>query len=264
MRFSVVIPVYNAEKFLRSCLDSVAGQTFSDWECLCVDDGSADGSADILDEYAARDARFRVIRQPHCGVGPARNVALDMATGDYVVFVDADDALEQDALLSLKDAEADIATYLPLDGRWGISDARLRLFDRCVGNLLAWNAAYRRDAIGAARFPDFPNFEDVVFATAVFCGGARVASAPRWYDHRVRAGSAMDQYTWRRVAGNFKAGLMIRSLAVDYISRQEGWRRRIAMRLVLTRKLLAHLILHVAAYAVRAAAASLRNRKEKK
>ena len=258
MRFSVIVPVYNAAGYLRACLDSVAGQSFADWECLCVDDGSDDGSADILDEYAARDARFRVLRRPHRGVGPARNAALDMAAGDYVVFVDADDALEQEALLSLKDAEADIATYLPLDGRWGISDARLRLFDRCVGNLLAWNAAYRRDAIGAARFPDFPNFEDVVFATAVFCGGARVTSAPRWYDHRVRAGSAMDQYTWRRVVGNFKAGLMIRSSAASYIRRQEGWRRRFAMRLVLIRKLCAHFVLHVAAYALRAAATSAR------
>lgn len=260
MRFSVIVPVYNAADFMRACLDSVAGQTFQDWECLCVDDGSADDSADILDEYAARDARFHVIRQPHCGVGPARNAALDLAAGDYLVFVDADDVLEPDALMSLKDAESDIVTYLSLDGRWGISDTCIRLFDRCVGNLLAWNAAYRREAVGDIRFPNFPNFEDVVFATSVFCRGVRVASASRWYDHRMRAGSAMDQYTWRRVAGNFKAGQMIRSLSIEYISHQEGWRRRLSMRLVLTRKLLAHFVLHVAAYAVRAAAASLRGR----
>ncbi len=260
MRFSVIVPVYNAADFLRACLDSVAGQTFSDWECLCVDDGSADHSADILDAYATRDARFRVIRQQHRGVGPARNAALDRAVGDYLVFVDADDTLEPDALLSLKNAGADIVTYLSLDGRWGITDTCIRIFDRCVGNLLAWNAAYRREAVGEIRFPNFPNFEDVVFATAVFCRGAHVASAARWYDHRARAGSAMDQYTWRRVAGNFKAGLMIRSLAADYISRQDGWRRRFAMRLVLGRKLLAHVVLHVAAYAVRATLAPLRGR----
>lgn len=260
MRFSVIIPVYNAAAFLPACLDSVVGQSFSDWECLCVDDGSVDGSADILDEYAIRDARFRIMRQPHRGVGPARNVALDHAVGDYVVFVDADDVLAPNALLSLKDAEADIVTYLPLDGRWGISDTCLRLFDRCVGNLLAWNAAYRRETVGDIRFPDFPNFEDVVFATAVFCRSVQIASAPRWYDHRVRAGSAMDQYTWRRVAGNVKAGWMIHGLADDYISRQVVWKRRIAMRIVLIRKLLAHFVLHIAAYAVRAAIASLRGR----
>lgn len=258
MRFSVIVPVYNAAVFLRACLESVAGQTFADWECLCVDDGSADGSADILDEYAARDSRFRVVRKQHLGVGLARNAALDLATGDYLVFVDADDVLAPDALISLKDADADIVTYIPLDGRWGIEDACVRLFDRCVGNLLAWNAAYRREAVGEMRFPDFPNFEDVVFATAVFCRGARVATAPRWYDHRARSGSAMDQYTWRRVAGNFSAGRMISRLAGGYIRRQGGWRRRAAMRLVLARKLCAHFVLHVAAYALRAAVASAR------
>ena len=260
MKFSVIIPVYNVAAFLRTCLDSVAGQAFPDWECICVDDGSTDGSVEVLDEYAARDARFHVIKQPHRGVGPARNAALDRANGDYIVFVDADDVLESEALLSLKDADADIVTYLSLDGRWGITDDILRLFDRCVGNLLAWNAAYRRGAIGEIRFPDFPNFEDVVFATAVFCRGAKVAPATRWYDHRVRRGSAMDQYTWRRVSGNASAGRMIRRLACSYIRRQDGWRRRAVMRLVLARKLLAHFVLHVVAYAVRATAASLRGR----
>lgn len=258
MKFSVIIPVYNIAAFLRTCLDSVAGQAFPDWECICVDDGSTDGSVDVLDEYAARDVRFRVIKQPHRGVGAARNSALDQANGDYVVFVDADDVLESDALLSLKDADADIITYLSLDGRWGISDTSLRLFDRCVGNLLAWNAVYRREAIGKIRFPDFPNYEDVVFATAVFCRGVMVVSAPRWYDHRVRRGSAMDQYTWRRIFGNVMGGGMVCRLACSYICRQEGWWRRIAMRLVLARKLLAHFVLHVAAYAVRAAVASVR------
>ena len=257
MRFSVIIPVYDAADFLRACLDSVAGQTFPDWECLCVDDGSTDGSADILDEYASRDARFRVIRQPHRGVGPARNVALGRALGDYVVFVDADDVLEQDALFSLKDADADIVTFLPLEGRWGISDTNLRLFDRCVGNLLAWNAAYKRIAVGEIRFPDFPNFEDVVFATAVFCRGVRVATAPRWYEHRVRAGSAMSLYTWRRVVGNVRGGRLFYKSAATYICQQEGWRRRIAMRLVMIRKLLAHFMLHVVVYAVRAAITSV-------
>ncbi len=257
MLFSVIVPVYNGADFLRTCLDSVAGQKFADWECLCVDDGSTDSSAGILDEYAARDARFHVIRQPHRGVGLARNAALDRAVGDYLVFVDADDVLEPHAFLSLKNVDADIVTYLPLEGRWGISDTNLRLFDRCVGNLLAWNAAYRRTFVGEIRFPDFPNFEDVVFATAVFCRGARVATAPRWYEHRVRVGSAMSLYTWRRVVGNIRGGGLFYKSAAAYICQQEGWRRRTAMRLVLIRKLLAHFVLHVAVYAVRSAITSI-------
>ena len=102
--FSVIIPVYNVAPYLRECLGSVRAQTFRDWECVCVDDGSTDGSAAILDEYAAKDPRFRVIDQQNAGEGAARNTALDsLANGslteDGVLwFVDADDALHPLAL----------------------------------------------------------------------------------------------------------------------------------------------------------------------
>ena len=95
---SVVIPVYNSAKYLRECLDSVIAQTFSDWEVVAIDDGSPDESPAILDEYAARDARFKVVYKANGGVSAARNDGLDAATGEYVLFVDSDDYLEQDAL----------------------------------------------------------------------------------------------------------------------------------------------------------------------
>ena len=81
MKFSIIIPVYNVAQYLRECLDSVLAQTFTDWEAICVDDGSTDGSGAILDEYAAKDWRFRVIHQDNAGVGFARNVALNVARG---------------------------------------------------------------------------------------------------------------------------------------------------------------------------------------
>lgn len=76
-------------------------QTFSDWEAICVDDGSIDGSGAILDEYAAKDRRFRVIHQKNAGVSAARNVALDIATGEWVCFVDADDVVKNDWLVNV-------------------------------------------------------------------------------------------------------------------------------------------------------------------
>ena len=88
---SIVMPVYNVAPYLSGCPDSVRAQTFTDWECICVDDGSTDGSGDILDEYATKDARFRVIHQPNGGVSAARNAALDAAQGEWVGFLDADD-----------------------------------------------------------------------------------------------------------------------------------------------------------------------------
>ena len=91
--FSIIIPVYNVAPYLRECLDSVLAQTFTDWEAICVDDGSTDCSGAILDEYAAKDSRFRVIHQPNAGVSAARNKGLDIVQGQWIWFVDGDDYL---------------------------------------------------------------------------------------------------------------------------------------------------------------------------
>ena len=90
-KVSVTIPVYNVEKYLRECLDSVCAQTFTDWECICVDDGSTDSSPSILDEYAAKDKRFTIIKREHSNAGACRNAGLDIAKGEYLSFLDADD-----------------------------------------------------------------------------------------------------------------------------------------------------------------------------
>lgn len=93
MKLSIIIPVYNAAQYLCACLDSVLAQTFTDFEVICVDDGSTDGSGAILDEYAKKDSRFVIIHQKNAGAWAARNVALDSARGEWVTFVDADDVL---------------------------------------------------------------------------------------------------------------------------------------------------------------------------
>ena len=89
VKVSVVVPVYNAEKFLRRGLDSLRKQTLKDIEIICVNDGSTDGSAAILAEYAAHDKRLKVITQENRYIGAARNRGLDAARGAYVVFMDA-------------------------------------------------------------------------------------------------------------------------------------------------------------------------------
>lgn len=90
-KFSIIVPVYNVAPYLRECLDSVLAQTFTDWECLCVNDGSTDESGAILNEYAAKDPRFRVFHQTNGGVSSARNLALDNVKGEWVGFLDGDD-----------------------------------------------------------------------------------------------------------------------------------------------------------------------------
>ena len=92
-RISVIIPVFNVEAFLPRCLDSLLAQSFTDWEAICVDDGSTDGSGAILDDYAARDPRFRVIHKANGGVSAARNTALPLLGGEYTLLMDSDDFL---------------------------------------------------------------------------------------------------------------------------------------------------------------------------
>lgn len=92
-KVSVIIPVYNAEEFVEKCVRSVLSQTLSDLEVICIDDGSVDGSPRILDALSAEDRRVRVIHQENRGIGPARNAGIEAARGEYVHFLDADDAM---------------------------------------------------------------------------------------------------------------------------------------------------------------------------
>lgn len=91
VKISVIIPVYNAERYLYKCLESVMNQTYSDWEVIAIDDGSQDSSFSILLEYASKDKRFKVSSQENQGPGYTRNKAIESISGDYVVFIDSDD-----------------------------------------------------------------------------------------------------------------------------------------------------------------------------
>ena len=97
VKISVVIPVYNVEKYLEQCLDSVIAQSFEDIEVICVNDGSTDSSLEILKRYANNDSRIKIISQKNKGAGAARNVGIENAAGEYVYFMDSDDYLNADA-----------------------------------------------------------------------------------------------------------------------------------------------------------------------
>lgn len=97
-KISVILPVYNVEKYLRQCLDTIIGQTLREIEILCVDDGSTDNSARILEEYAQKDQRIKIYTQKNAGAGAARNLGLRHASGKYLSFLDSDDFFEPDML----------------------------------------------------------------------------------------------------------------------------------------------------------------------
>lgn len=101
MMFSVIVPVYNVERFLSKCLDSVLAQDYDDYEIVAVDDGSTDSSGRMLEEYKKRSSRVKVIHQENKGLGGARNTAIEAAVGDYLLFVDSDDYIAPRTLSTL-------------------------------------------------------------------------------------------------------------------------------------------------------------------
>lgn len=106
MRFSIIIPIYNTADYLAECIASAVGQHYDDYEVVCVDDGSTDSSAAILQHYAAQHPRIRSIRQENQGIGSARNTGLRAAQGDYILFLDSDDWLDPDTLQVLSEHTA--------------------------------------------------------------------------------------------------------------------------------------------------------------
>lgn len=100
-KISVIVPVYRVEQYLPRCLDSIVAQTFTDWECILIDDGSPDNSGAICDEYAEQDSRFVVIHQENRGSAGARNTGLEKCSGKYIICVDSDDWVEPDYLEQL-------------------------------------------------------------------------------------------------------------------------------------------------------------------
>lgn len=136
---SVIIPVFNAETYLRECLDSLLSQSLTDFEVLCVDDGSTDGSMSILSEYSRADSRLSVIEQHNAGAGAARNTGMAVARGEYLSFLDADDFFEptmlEDAYHRCVADAADVGLY------------RARYYDTATGQYRAAEGLLRFDML---------------------------------------------------------------------------------------------------------------------
>lgn len=198
-RLSLVIPAYKVQAYVGECLESVLGQDFGDFEVICVDDCSPDGSGEVLDRYAARDPRVQVLHlEKNVGLGPARNAGMARATGDYLLFLDSDDTLTPGALAAIARRLAatddpDVLVYdyarTYWDGRvqrnllhalleeTGPSvfalDERPRLLDLLQ---IVWNKAYRRDFVQHHGF-EFPvgYYEDAPWTFCSLITAERIA-----------------------------------------------------------------------------------------
>lgn len=213
---SIIVPVYQVEKYLRQCLDSILQQSYRDWECILIDDGSTDGSASICDEYAKKDSRFKVLHQRNGGVSVARNKGLQLAHGNWITFCDADDRLHGDALeyyieQAVEGVDMVMAGYdLVKNGQTKvfIDEGKRECIDRERALMMmyrsAWfpyqgylgNKCYRKDLIANyhLRFDERIYFnEDRLFVTQYLCHttGKTVYSSKIVYDYRIHDGSAM-------------------------------------------------------------------------
>lgn len=178
---SVIVPVYNVEKYVGQCIESICNQTYKELEVILVDDGATDSSGAICDAYAAKDARIRVIHQENQGMSGARNTALDVMTGDYVIFIDSDDFVSEDMIARLyefsKSKEADIAGCQPVEcdavgqilkhspfkdemSLEGVAKMESFLKENRIGTM-PWGKLYKAELLDGIRFPIGKYHEDV-------------------------------------------------------------------------------------------------------
>lgn len=209
--FSIIIPVYNISQYLRACLDSVLAQTFQDWEAICIDDGSTDESGAILDEYAAKDKRFRVIHKANGGVSSARNAGLDAVRGEWVAFLDGDDVwapwtLERVAKVIEGNQDADLVRFDTADfyesGKYPWGEGAPENCEMAVEDLTreikAGSATcffggkiYKHNLVDGIRFEPYTVGEDLLFLTQCMMQARKqIHIKIRCYGYRQRVGSA--------------------------------------------------------------------------
>lgn len=180
MKLSIIIPIYNTQATLERCLQSILSQPFTDYELILIDDESPDNCPILCDEFSKRDNRIKVIHKSNGGLSDARNAGIDIAQGDYITFIDSDDAIQENTLKLLMDdidqhPDIDILEY-PVKERIGLNTfphllsftpkiyedaATYWLEEQVFNHTYAWNKVFRRSLFEDIRFPKGKTFEDV-------------------------------------------------------------------------------------------------------
>ncbi len=221
-KVSVIIPVYNVEKYLKECLDSIIGQTLEEIEIICVDDGSTDSSLSILQEYGKRDPRIIILTQENQGAGAARNKGLAIAKGEYLSFLDADDFFEKKMLQEIYqtalEVDADIVVYgadryiqnehryvsvgsvnyklLPSQKCFAASDIPKNIFRAVVG--WTWDKLFKRSFIQECdlKFQEIRVHNDLLFTFAAWISAGKIIIKKDVFTHQRKrgGGSISDEF----------------------------------------------------------------------
>ena len=218
MKISVIIPVYNAENFIAGCLESLAKQTLQEIEIICVNDGSSDNSLNILETFARKDERIKIITQKNQGVSAARNAGINLARGEFIGFVDADDRVNPDFYEKLYNSavkySADIVCgdIERVDGEKIIPFFRIKkeeVFQKtkdkyricklpCCSYI--WNKIYRRTALLKLNYPfsaDYHTYEDMPWTHVVLDRLGALVTVPNavyyYYNNKYSASHRYDE-----------------------------------------------------------------------
>lgn len=215
VKISIIVPVYNVEKYFKNCIESILNQTFKDFELILVNDGSTDSSGNICDEYAKKDNRIKVIHQGNKGQASARNRGLDIARGKYIGFVDSDDTIHprmyEILYKSIKDSESKIviSNYKDVYNQDNLEyddikdikinkinnlDTIKRLYDSEVWILLVvpWNKLYSREIFDGIRYPEDRVHEDeAIIHRLLYKSNKLIYIDSKLYNYLHREGSTM-------------------------------------------------------------------------
>jgi len=217
-KISIIIPVYNVEKYLDRCLNGVIEQSYKNLEIILVDDGSTDSSGEICDRYAAKDSRIVVIHKENGGISVARNTALDICTGSLVAFVDSDDAISNDYIESLFDALNNYSVDISVCGYnkqndicFCSGDSEVEVFENSqipeqiyskknIG-LIPWGKLIKRDLIGDLRFMIGRINQDDLFSLQIFERAEKIAkiNRPLYYYTVNNTGVTYNKYGPRKI-----------------------------------------------------------------
>lgn len=200
---SIIVPIYNVEQYLGECVDSILSQTYKNLEIILVDDGSPDNCGAICDEYAKKDKRIRVIHKENGGLSSARNAGLDVATGEYISFIDSDDYVSEkfiEVLYNLcKKNSADISEcdFIKFDDKVEVIESDIKVekhssiemqkniySSECVKTVVVWNKLYKRYIYEKLRFPEGKINEDEFTTYKAFDSTAKdivVTNEPLYY-----------------------------------------------------------------------------------
>lgn len=203
---SIIVPIYNIEDYLSKCLESIINQSYKETEIILIDDGSTDNSYLICKKYKLKDKRIKIVHKKHGGLSSARNLGLEMATGELISFVDGDDYLELDFYEKLKknmdqyNSDISICNYYVDDNdkirSTNINNANLFTFENemkflFINTSVAWNKLYKKKIFDSIRYPEGKFYEDIFIICHLLDKSNRISYEPLPLYHYVQRNNSI-------------------------------------------------------------------------